>query len=258
MLGWLVAAVVALTLGAIAGPVTSVVVTAIGSAIAGNAASGPVPSAETARLLDEAVATGAPSLVVVRRLLVGEIGPAAADRELAGRILADAIRRHPGLLGRRDITDRLDPGPNPSGRLLLDVSGPLRLEHIATLADEPLPEGRDRFAEALAGIGPGITDTGGSAIERRWPTLRTAAELLRHGGLAFDLIGAAAQLGTIPDSIGPIPGERAGDVTLCVPAAAAWSIGGAPPHAPLATGVRLIVLRAGALAADAFVPDKRC
>ncbi len=197
-------------------------------------------------VLERAVDTGRPTLLAARRLLVREVGAAAADRYLSTRILA----RYGSRLGRtRDASAVVGVAPSPTVRLLAVPSGPPTVV-IATPSDEPLPE-TDRD------LGPIASEAGRQALEESLDANRATrplARILRGADLGLAVIGLLAP----GDEVGPPPGLRAGDGVLCEPIELRWLRAGELDTQPLALAVHVVVVRNGRVLADQLLAGERC
>jgi hypothetical protein len=96
---------------------------------------------------------------------------------------------------------------------------------------------------------PGYAVTALDAAERTRPL----AKLFGRAQAGRDLLVLVHP----SDDVGPEPGERAGDAVLCEPVELRWTMGGVR-HAPLATAVHVVVVRAGRVLADRLAAGDGC
>jgi hypothetical protein len=188
---------------------------------------------------------GTLTLLTAERLLAVELGPERARAYLRERLL----EREGARFGRAiEVTGRVAAIPVPGDRLVAYPTHPPALA-IAEPGDEPRPE-PDRGARAVArGAAPGYAVTALEAVERTRPL----AKVLGRAQIGRDLLVLVRP----PDDVGPAPGERAGDAVLCEPVELRWTMGGVR-HAPLATAVHVVVVRAGRVLADRLIDAERC
>ena len=182
---------------------------------------------------------GTPTLLAAERLLAAELGPERARSYLRARLLERHGARFGGTI---DVTDHVAAIAVPGDRLLAYPTRPPSLV-IAEPDDEPRP-GPDPGAAA-----PGYAVTALDAAERTRPL----AKLFGRAQVGRDLLVLLHP----SDDVGPEPGERAGDAVLCEPVELRWTMGGVR-HAPLATAVHVVVVRAGRVLADRLAAGDGC
>jgi len=188
---------------------------------------------------------GTPTLLAAERLLAVELGPARARSYLRERLL----EREGTRFGRAiDVTGRVAAIPVPGDRLVAYPTHAPSLA-IAEPGDEPRPDPDPGAAAVARTAAPGYAVTALETVERARPL----AKVLGRAQIGRDLLVLVRP----PDDVGPGPGERAGDAVLCEPVEVRWTMGGVR-HAPLATAVHLVVVRAGRVLADRLVAADRC
>jgi hypothetical protein len=228
-----------------AGALVSAVARVLGAAEDGEP-DAPPPQLQAATLAEALAAArseaDAFSLAGARALLAEELGPALAERVLAGLVEAEARRRAPAWFAAQDR--------QVDGGLLGDVrvrsSGAAQVSlHVVTPHEE-----------AVAGA-PG--PRGGWAAALRAVTLDGLTEVASRihvvAGVSLDVASLLA--GATNDDDDGKAVVRAGDVVLCRPYEVRVQLGGDAERVAFA-GTRLLVLRGGAVVGDSAVHDGTC
>jgi hypothetical protein len=212
----------------------------------GGASGTPAPQLQAATLAQALAAArsdpDAFSLAGARALLAEEVGPALAERVLAGLVEAEARRRAPTWFAAQDR--RLDGGLLGDVRVRSSGAGPVSL-HVVTPHEE-----------AVAGA-PG--PRGGWAAALRAVTLDGLTEVASRihvvAGVSLDV--ATFLAGAVSDGDDGKAVVRAGDVVLCRPYEVRVELGGDAERIAF-TGTRLLVLRGPAVVAESAVHDGTC
>jgi len=222
----------------------------VAGALQGGAAPAERHAPAAAALADRALAGrpgrgGTPTLLAAARLLALELGPAGARSYLTTRLLA----LHGARLGHAlDVTPLVGGAAAPGDHLIASPSARPSLT-IARMADEPVPDldaaARRATMQAGADVAATALDVAGST--------RLLGKLIGRIQVGQAVVG----LLTPADDVGPVPGRRAGDATLCEPMTLRWTINGAV-HRPLALALHLVVVRAGRVVADTMTDGERC